>query len=141
MGHHSSNPYGTDQRVSDAIDRQREQERHHMLQQAYRQADTLATKLVQRLIDQKVLDITSEEAIRDVFSALLKRLSTMDDFDVQFKIAPLRSLVPNPNFLSLYLTQYITEDLIDHPKVQDVFGDDLEIYQAVDSVLAVTRQR
>ncbi len=41
----------------------------------------------------------------------------------------------DPNFISLFLTQYIIEDLIDHPKVQDVFGDDLDIYRSVDSIL------
>jgi hypothetical protein len=51
----------------------------------------------------------------------------------------LISSEPSPTwknlFISLFLTQYIIEDLIDHPKVQDVFGDDLDIYRAVDSIL------
>ena len=38
-------------------------------------------------------------------------------------------LAPDPNPVSLYLTQYITEDLIEHDNIQDVFGDDLAIYE------------
>lgn len=110
-----------------------------MLQQAYKNAEALSFKLVQRLLDSKIIETTSESAIREVFENQLKKLSDMEEFDVQFKIAPIRQLVPNPNFISLYLTQFITEDLIDNPKIQDVFGDDQEIYTAVDSVMQTLR--
>ena len=73
--------------------------------------------------------------MRDIFADLLRSLSNMEEFDIQFKIAPLRNIANDPNFISLYLTQYVIEDLIDHPKVQDVFGDDLDIYLTIDSIL------
>lgn len=118
-----------------AIDRKREQERRFMLSQAYKNAEELSTRLVQRLIDRHIIETTSEQAMRELFSDQFRTLSNMEEFDIQFKIAPLRNLATDPNFISLFLTQYIIEDLIDHPKVQDVFGDDLEIYLAVDSIL------
>jgi hypothetical protein len=77
--------------------------------------------------------------MRDLFTDQLRNLSNMEEFDIQFKIAPLRNLANDPNFISLFLTQYIIEDLIDHPKVQDVFGDDLDIYRTVDSILSKIR--
>lgn len=135
MAHHSSNPYSNDQKTSNAIDRKREKERYHMMQQAFKNADELSTRLVQRLLDTKIIETTAENTIREVFSKILRRMPEMEEFDINFKIAPVRSLVPNPNVISLYLTVYITEDLVNHPKIQDIFGDDLEIYQAVDSVL------
>ncbi len=118
-----------------AIDRKREQERRYMLSLAFKNADELSTRLVQRLIDHHIIETTSEQAMRDLFSDQLRTLSNMEEFDIQFKIAPLRSLATDPNFISLFLTQYIIEDLVDHPKVQDIFGDDLDIYRSVDSVL------
>jgi len=118
-----------------AIDRKREQERRFMLSQAFKNAEEISTRLVQRLIDHHIIETTSEQAMRELFSAQLRTLSNMEEFDIQFKIAPLRNLATDPNFISLFLTQYIIEDLIDHPKVQDVFGDDLDIYRAVDSIL------
>lgn len=139
MGHYSSNPYGADARASNAIDRKREQERRYMLQTAYKNADDLATRLVQKLLDNKILETTSESTIRELFAAQLQHISDMEEFDLNFKIAPLRSLVDNPNFITLYLTQYVIEDLIDHPKVQDVYGDDLEIYKVIDSVTGTLR--
>ena len=69
----------------------------------------------------------------------LKKMSDLDEFEFQYKIAPLRSLTPDPNFCSLFITQYVVEDLIEHPHIQDVFGDDLDIYRAVDSILSRLR--
>ncbi|MBI5557073.1 MAG: hypothetical protein HY885_05500 [Deltaproteobacteria bacterium] len=135
MGHHANNPYGSGDKAVRAIDRKREQERKIMLSAAFKFADELAQKLVQRLLDQHIIETTSDSAIRELFANLLRNLQDMEDFDLQFKIAPLRKLAPNPNFMSLYFTQYIIEDLVNHPKIDDVFGDDVDVYKAVDSVL------
>jgi len=72
---------------------------------------------------------------------MLVKVSEMEEFDIQFKIAPIRTLVPNPNFISLFLTQYITEDLIENPNILDVFGDDAAIYRSVDTVMSKIRPR
>ncbi|MCF6289926.1 MAG: hypothetical protein L3J03_02840 [Desulfobacterales bacterium] len=124
-----------------AIDRKREQERRYMLSLAYKRSEELATSLVQRLLDQHIIEITSEQDVREAYARQLNLLSDMEEFDIQFKIAPLRTLTPDPNFISLFLTQYTIEELVDHPKVQDVFGDDLDIYTAIDSVIDSIRPK
>ncbi|MFZ5759433.1 MAG: hypothetical protein ACOY4H_05375 [Thermodesulfobacteriota bacterium] len=139
MGHHSSNPYRAGNKAVRAIDRKREQERKIMLSSAYKFADELAQKLVQRLLDQHIIETTSDSAIREVFANLLRNLQDMEEFEMQYKIAPLRQLAVNPNFISLFLTQYIIEDLVNHAKIDEVFGDDADIYKAVDSVMAKIR--
>lgn len=110
-----------------------------MMQACFKHADELATKLVQRLLDEHIVETTSDRDLREVFGSLFTKLADMEEFDMQFKIAPIRSMVANPNFVSLFLTQYIIEDLVQHPKVQDVFGDDQEIYRVVDSILSKIR--
>ena len=110
-----------------------------MLTRTRDNAANLAIKLVQRLIDKHIIETTSDKAIKEVIERELQNLINVDEFDIQFKIAPLRTLTHDPNFVSLYLTQYIIENLIDHPKIQDIFGDDLEVYRAVDSVMSVVR--
>ena len=60
-------------------------------------------------------------------------LITAEDFDVQYQIAPLRSLVRRPNFISLYITCFIIEKLINHRTIVDIYGTDEEIYQCVNS--------
>jgi len=133
-----NNNAATDKTIR-AIDRKREQERRFMLSLAFKNAEELSTRLVQRLIDQHIIETTSDQAMRELFTNQLRLLSNMEDFDIQFKITPLRNLATDPNFISLYLTQFIIEDLVDHPKVQDVFGDDLDIYRTVDSILRKIR--
>ncbi len=141
MGSYSSNPYRADAKASNSIDRKREKERHFMLQAAFKNSEELSTRLVQRLLDKHILETTSENAIREAFSKQLKKLSDMEEHDINFKIAPIRQLVPNANFISLYLTQYIIEDLIDHRDIEDIFGEEGDIYMAVDSVLGALRPR
>ncbi len=135
----TNNPYGAGDKAVKAIDRDRERERRFMMQACFKHADELSTKLVQRLLDEHIIETTSDRDLREVFSSLFTKLADMEEFDMQFKIAPIRSLVNNPNFITLYLTQYIIEDLVQHPKVQDVFGDDQEVYRVVDSVLSKIR--
>lgn len=127
------------EKAANAIDRGREKERRIMLQQCYRHGEELATLLIQRLLDKHIIETNSESTLRELISNLLTKLSDQEEFEIQFKIAPLRTLVNDPNFVTLYLTQFVTEDLLDHPNVQDVFGDDLEIYRTIDSIIGKIR--
>jgi len=133
-----NNNAATDKTIR-AIDRKREQERRFMLSLAFKNAEELSTRLVQKLIDQHIIETTSDQAMRELFVDQLRLLSNMEEFDIQFKISPLRNLANDPNFISLFLTQFIIEDVVEHPKVQDVFGDDLDIYRTVDSVMKKIR--
>jgi hypothetical protein len=135
------NPSNSTNKTIDAIDRKRERERQFMLKKSREMAPELAVSLVQRLLDLHIIETDSAHAIQEVMAKQLQQLSDMEEFDMQFKIAPIRNLTPDPNVISLYLTQFIIEDLINHSHIQDVFGDDLEIYRAVDSVLSKIRPR
>ncbi len=133
------NPGSSTNKTIDAIDRKRERERQFMLKKSRELARELAVALVQRLLDLHIIETNSVQAIQDVMEKQLSRLGDMEEFEMQYKIAPVRNLTPDPNVISLYLTQYIIEDLIEHSNIQDVFGDDMEIYRAVDSVLSRIR--
>jgi len=135
------NPSRSTNKTIDAIDRKRERERRFMLRKAREKAQDLAIALVQRLLDEHIIEASSSQAIAESMERQLAGLSDMEEFDLQFKIAPIRTLTQDPNFISLYITQYIIEDLIDHPAIQDVFGDDLDVYRAVDSVLCRIRPK
>jgi hypothetical protein len=135
---HISANNATDKTIR-SIDRKREQERRFMLQKARENADELAAKLVQRLIDKGIVETTSVQNLHDTFEEQLKKLSNLEEFDIQLKVAPLRTLVPDPNIISLYLTQFIIEDLINHSAIQDIYGEDLDIYLATDSIFKSLR--
>lgn len=110
-----------------------------MLQKARENADEFAAKLVQRLIDKGIVETTSVQSLHDTFEEQLKKLANMDEFEIQLKVAPVRTLVPDPNIISLYLTQFIIEDLINHSAIQDIYGEDLEIYLTTDSIFKTLR--
>ncbi|BCO09862.1 hypothetical protein GF1_22380 [Desulfolithobacter dissulfuricans] len=134
-------PNNAANKTIDAIDRKREKERRFMLRKARDNAHELATALVQRLIDEHIIETNSDRSIRESMEKQLQSLMDMDEFDLQFKVAPIRTLTQDPNFVTLCITQYIIEDLIDHPHIQDIFGDDLDVYRAVDSILSRIRPR
>jgi hypothetical protein len=133
------NPNRATDKTVRAIDRKREQERKRMFIHARDHAEMLAIKLVQRLMDKKIIETTSVDSMRTAFEKQLKSLAMLDDFDLQMKLAPLRTLVQDANIVSLCLTQYIVEDLVDHQDIQDIYGEDLDIYRAVDSITKVLR--
>lgn len=135
---HISPNRATDKTIR-AIDRKREQERKKMFAQAKENAEALAIKLIQRLLDREIIETSSVDNIQKTIENQLRRLASLEEFEVQMKLAPLRTLVPDPNIVSLYLTQFIVEDLINHSDIHDIFGEDLEIYRAVDSVMKILR--
>lgn len=133
-------PNRTTDKTIRSIDRKREQERRKMFLKAKDHAPEFAAKLVQRLIDREIIETTSVSAMREAFENQLNKLGYLEEFELQMKIAPVRTIAQDPNIVSLYFTQYIVEDLIEHPAIQDIFGDDMDIYRAVDSVFRVLRQ-
>ena len=135
------NPSNSTNKTIDAIDRKRERERRFILNKARENAPELAVRLVQRLIDEHIIETNDVQAIQEGVEKQLREPSDMDEFEIRLKIADIRTLVPDPNILSLYLTAYVIDDLIDHPSIQDIFGDDLDVYNTVESVLGIIRPR
>lgn len=135
---HISATNATDKTIR-TIDRKRERERRFILKKAKENAEEFAIRLTQRLIDREIIETNSVQSIQDVFLKQLKDLAGMDDFDIQMKVAPNRTLIPDPNIVSLYLTQYVIEDLINNSAIEDIFGEDLDVYRAIDSVFKVLR--
>ncbi len=137
---HVSHNRTTDKTIR-AIDRKRERERRRMFIFVKDNAEAFAIKTVQRLIDRKIIETNAVETIQKVFCTQLRKLIDIEEFDMQLALAPVRTLVQDPNVVSLYLTSYIIDELINHPDIQDIFGEDLDIYRALDSVYNVLRPK
>ncbi|MEN8198528.1 MAG: hypothetical protein ABFR63_00510 [Thermodesulfobacteriota bacterium] len=135
---HISATNATDKTIR-AIDRKRERERRFILSKARDNAEEFATRLTQRLIDREIIETNSVERVREIFTEQLRGLAKMEEFDVQLKVAPIRTLIPDPNIVSLYLTGYVIEDLVESAAIEDVFGEDIDIYRAIDSIFKVLR--
>jgi hypothetical protein len=135
------NPSNSTNKTIDAIDRKRERERRFILNKAREKAPELAIRLVQRLLDEHIIETNDVQAIQEGVEKQLREPADMEEFEIRLKIADIRTLVPDPNILSLYLTAYVIDDLIDHPNIQDIFGEDLDVYNAVESVLGMIRPK
>jgi ribosome-associated translation inhibitor RaiA len=132
-------PNSSTNKTIDAIDRKRERERRYLLLKARDNAPELAALIVQRLIDEKIIETNSDRAIREAVEKQLKKMIDIEEFEMLYKIAPIRSVTQDPNIVSLYLTQFVIEDLINHPNILDIYGEDLDVYKAIDSVLGRIR--
>lgn len=96
-------------------------------------ADQLAQRLAMKLIDTELIETTNQRDVEEQLATNLGDLLQAEDFDIQYAISPLRNLVPRPNRISLYVTAFIIEKLINHRSVVDVYGTDEEIYAVVNN--------
>ncbi|MBN1850305.1 MAG: DUF507 family protein [Deltaproteobacteria bacterium] len=126
-------------RVQDKLlDRLERKEKHQAFQRDRFfkfKLDEMHTRLSQALLMEKIVETDSPAIVSDLILKGLKQLTKTSEFDFKYYIAPIRNLVPRPNPISLYLTQYILEDVVNDPGIIDVFGTDQEIYKVVNNVV------
>jgi hypothetical protein len=84
---------------------------------------------------EKIIETDNPTAVSDLLLKGLKQALRTNEFEFKYFIAPIRSVVPRPNPISLYMTQYILEVMIQDPAVIEVYGTDLEIYKVVNDVI------
>jgi hypothetical protein len=89
------------------------------------------SKLAQSLLMEKIVETDNSAGFSEALMKGLKKLLKTNEFDFKYFIAPIRNLVTHPNPISLYITQYILEVVLNDPSVIDVYGTDKEIYQVV----------
>ena len=91
-------------------------------------SEPLANAITSKLIEKDLVETTSQNSFEEQIQKCLDRMTRMDDFDIDYQVAPLRNLVPQPQIVSLYVTAYVIEKLIDHKDVVDVYGSDEDLY-------------
>ena len=117
--------------VISRLDHEKESQRYHAMNLLREHVDDLSARIVMKLIEDKLIDTTSKADLEDQIRIILENLLSAEEFDVQFHTANLRTLVPRPHFISLYVTASIIEKLIDHRSIVDIYGTDEEIYKCV----------
>jgi hypothetical protein len=91
-------------------------------------AEPLANGIATKLIEKQLIETTNKNAVEEQFLKCLDKIGRLDDFEIDYQVAPIRNLVPQPHIVSLYVTSFVIEKLINHKDVVDVFGSDEEIY-------------
>lgn len=93
--------------------------------------EPLSNAIATKLIEKKYIETTSKNSLEEQIHKKLGALADAEDFDIDYQIAPFRNLVTNPHVVSLYLTAFVLESLINHKDVVDIFGTDEEIYGCI----------
>jgi hypothetical protein len=93
--------------------------------------EPLANAIAMKLVEGKLVETTNKNALEEQIRGCLEKLSRADDFDIDYQTAPFRSVVQQPNIVSLYITAFVIEKLINHRDVVDIFGSDEEIYRSI----------
>lgn len=101
----------------------------------------LQNRLAQELIQNKIVETENPAALTELIGKGLKRLVRANEFEFRYFVAPIRNIVPQPNRNSLFMTQYVIEELIKDPAILDIYGTDDEIYRVVDKVITQISER
>jgi hypothetical protein len=93
--------------------------------------DALSNAVAMKLVESSLVETTNKNSLEEQIKSCLEKLTRASDFDIDYQIAPVRNLVPDFNIVSLYLTAFIIEKLLDHKDIIDIFGSDEDIYLTV----------
>jgi hypothetical protein len=93
--------------------------------------EELSNSVAMKLVENKIIETRSKNSLEEQILGKLNELAKSDDFDIDYQVAPYRNLVPNPNLVSLYLTAFVLETLINHKDVVDIYGSDDEVYHCI----------
>ena len=93
--------------------------------------EPLSNAIAMKLVESNLVETTNKNVLEEQIAKCLEKLGRSEDFDIDFKIAPFRNLVPHPHIVSLYVTSFVIETLINHKVVIDIYGSDEEIYRCI----------
>ncbi|MCP4721449.1 MAG: hypothetical protein GY860_18490 [Desulfobacteraceae bacterium] len=117
------------------IESSKERERIKTISTIRDNIDLFSNKVSMKLIESGLIETVSKSSIENQIVRCLDNLCKAEDFDIDYMVAPFRTLISNPNIASLYLTAFVVEKLLDHKDVIDVYGSDEDIYFCIQKEL------
>ena len=124
-------PSNRESSLLNKIESSKEHARRRAISAARDHVDSLSNAIVTKLIESHLVETTDKNGLEEQIVKCLDNLSRADDFDVDYMVSPYRQLVKHPNVVTLYVTAYLLEKLIDHKTVVDIFGSDEDIYGCI----------
>jgi hypothetical protein len=120
----------------DRKEKQKAFQRDRFLQYKLSEINTGVTEAL--LVDQ-IIETDNSGTLSDLILRGFKKLARTNEFDYKYFIAPIRGLVPRANPISLFITQYILEVIINDPCIIDIYGTDEDIYKTVNRVITKSK--
>jgi hypothetical protein len=93
--------------------------------------DPLSNAIATKLVETNLVETNSKNSLEDQINNCLNKLQHADDFDIDYQVAPLRELIHQPHVVSIYVTSFVIESVINHKDTVDIFGSDEEIYLCI----------
>ena len=85
------------------IESSKEHRRRLAISAVRERAESVANAIAMKLVDARLVETTNKNSLEEQITRCLEKLGRDSDFDVDYQVAPLRNLVPNPNIVSLYV--------------------------------------
>ena len=124
-------PGSGEARILSRIETSKERAKQLAIQQVKNVLEPLSNALAMKLIEEKLILTSSKGDVEQQISKSLEKLTHSDEFEIDYQIAPFRNVVPRPNVISLYVTAFVVEQLINHRSIEDIYGSDEEIYGCI----------
>ena len=118
------------------IESSKERERFRSINAVRDNIELFSNKVAMKLVEDKLVETLSKNSLQRQIEKCLDILCHAEDFDIDFQVAPFRALVRSPNIVSLYLTAFILETLINHKDIVDIYGSDEDIYYCIQKITA-----
>jgi hypothetical protein len=129
-------PNARESAVISRLDHAKESQRFNALNLLRQYIDNLSDLIVIKLLEERLIETTNKDELESQIHGALQTVLSAEEFELQYQVANLRTLVPRPHFISLYVTAFITEKLINHKCVLDLYGTDEDIYRCVNKQIS-----
>ena len=113
------------------IESSKEFERRRAIDGLKKCYEPVANAIAMKLVESRLVETTNKNVLEEQIAKCLEKLIRADDFEIDYQNAPFRHIVPNPHVVSLYITAFVIETLINHKVVVDIYGSDDEIYRCI----------
>ena len=124
-------PSSREAKILSRIESSKEHARRKAIQDARDSIEPLSNAIAMKLVENDLVETTNKNVLEEQITKCIDKLSRSDEFDVDYKIAPFRHIIQNPHVVSLYITAFVIETLINHKVVVDIYGSDEEIYLCI----------
>ena len=129
-------PSSREARILSKIESSKEYARKKTIESIKDCIEPLSNAIAMKLVENNLVETTNKNVLEEQILKCLEKLSRADDFEIDYQNAPFRHIVPQPNVVSLYVTAFVIETLINHKVVVDIFGSDEEIYFCINRQVA-----
>jgi len=129
-------PSSREAQILSKIESSKEYARRKTIESIKDRIEPLSNAIAMKLVESNLVETTNKNVLEEQILKCLEKLSRADEFEIDYQNAPFRHITTQPNVVSLYVTAFVIETLINHKVVVDIFGSDEEIYLCINRQVA-----